>query len=170
MISFQAKAYVIGLWWVDPGWTPGAHQSRSITPSPQLDRGENNNERLMGRDKDRERSLTNYHHRHNRLNLGKLTQFIAKSQSRVMRNKTKSQNTFPPPLPSSQAQLNSWILYLSPTSPQWHRGMGNGGWDQFITRCFCRSFLLRGRTHQTLSLLQHGVLPMRDSCPQTSPT
>ncbi|KAM9614599.1 LOW QUALITY PROTEIN: A-kinase anchor protein 4-like [Morphnus guianensis] len=28
------------LWWVDPGWTPGAHQSRNITPPPQLDRGE----------------------------------------------------------------------------------------------------------------------------------
>ena len=28
------------VWWVDPGWMPGAHQSRSITPPPQLDRGE----------------------------------------------------------------------------------------------------------------------------------
>ena len=28
------------LWWVDPGWMPGAHQSCSITPRPQLDRGE----------------------------------------------------------------------------------------------------------------------------------
>ena len=28
------------LWWVDAGWMPGAHQSRSITPPPQLDRGE----------------------------------------------------------------------------------------------------------------------------------
>ncbi|KAM9591472.1 uncharacterized protein ACIBXB_006268 [Morphnus guianensis] len=26
--------------WVDPGWMPGAHQSHSITPPPQLDRGE----------------------------------------------------------------------------------------------------------------------------------
>ncbi|KAM9591178.1 uncharacterized protein ACIBXB_006075 [Morphnus guianensis] len=40
-----------------------------------------------------------------------------------MRNKTKSQNTFPPPLPSSQAQLHSWILYLP---PQRRRGTGNG--------------------------------------------
>ena len=28
------------LWWVDPGWRPSAHQSCSITPPPQLDRGE----------------------------------------------------------------------------------------------------------------------------------
>lgn len=30
----------MGVWWVDPGLTPGTHQSRSITPPPQLDRGE----------------------------------------------------------------------------------------------------------------------------------
>lgn len=28
------------LWWVDPAWTAGAHQSCSITSLPQLDRGE----------------------------------------------------------------------------------------------------------------------------------
>uniref|UniRef100_A0A8C0BIN1 Coiled-coil domain-containing protein 180 n=1 Tax=Buteo japonicus TaxID=224669 RepID=A0A8C0BIN1_9AVES len=32
----------IKLWWVDPGWVPGAHQNRSITPPPQLDRGGEN--------------------------------------------------------------------------------------------------------------------------------
>ena len=40
-----------------------------------------------------------------------------------MRNKTKSQNTFPPPLPSSQAQLHSWILYLRTPAAQ-----GDGEW------------------------------------------
>lgn len=30
---------IITGWWIDPGWTPGAHQSRYITPS-RLDRGE----------------------------------------------------------------------------------------------------------------------------------
>jgi len=46
------------MWWVDPGWTPGAHQSLLITPSPQLDRGEKKcNEKLVGQDEDRERSL-----------------------------------------------------------------------------------------------------------------
>jgi len=50
---------------------PGAHQNRSITPSPQLDGERKYDERLEGRDKDRERSLTNYHHRQNRLNLGR---------------------------------------------------------------------------------------------------
>ncbi|KAM9590835.1 uncharacterized protein ACIBXB_005885 [Morphnus guianensis] len=40
-----------------------------------------------------------------------------------MRNKTKSQNTFPPPLPSSQAQLHSRILYQPPPAAQ---GDGDG--------------------------------------------
>ncbi|KAM9591150.1 uncharacterized protein ACIBXB_006064 isoform 2-T2 [Morphnus guianensis] len=48
-----------------------------------------------------------------------------------MRNKTKSQNTFPPPLPSSRAQLHSRILYQP---PQQHRGTGMG--FMFITRYF----------------------------------
>jgi len=30
----------IRVWWVDRGWAPGVHQSCSITPPPQLDRGE----------------------------------------------------------------------------------------------------------------------------------
>ena len=41
-----------------------------------------------------------------------------------MRNKTKSQNTFPPPLPSSQAQLHSQLLYLPPPSSSGGQGMG----------------------------------------------
>jgi len=40
------------------------------------------NERFTGRDKDRERSLTDYHHRQNRLNLWKLVSFIT-NQTRV---------------------------------------------------------------------------------------
>ncbi|KAM9590480.1 uncharacterized protein ACIBXB_005736 [Morphnus guianensis] len=40
-----------------------------------------------------------------------------------MRNKTKSQNTFPPPLPSSRAQLHSRILYQAPPAAQ---GDGDG--------------------------------------------
>jgi len=57
--------------WVDPGSMPGTHQSCSITPSAGQGR-EKHNKRLVDRDKDRERSLTNYHHGQNRLNLGKL--------------------------------------------------------------------------------------------------
>ena len=47
--------------------------------------------------------------------------------------------------------------------------MGNGGCGQFITRCLCRSFLLRGRTPHTLRLLQRRVPPMGDSPPWTAP-
>ena len=57
------------LWWVDPGWGPGAHQSRSLTPLVHWTGEKKYNEKLMGRDKDRERSLTNYRHQQNRLNL-----------------------------------------------------------------------------------------------------
>jgi len=65
----------ISLWWVDPGWAPGAHQSLSVTLSLPLLcwAGEKiYDERLMGRDEDRERSLSNYHHGQTRLDLGKL--------------------------------------------------------------------------------------------------
>jgi len=41
-----------------------------------------NHERLVGQDKDRERSLANYHHRQNRLNLGKQVEFVT-NQIRV---------------------------------------------------------------------------------------
>lgn len=58
-------------------------------------------------------------------------------------------NAFPLPLPSSQAQLHSWFLYLS--SSQWHRGRERGGYGQWI--------LLRDRTSHTVSLLQCGSLP-----------
>ena len=58
------------MWWVDPGWTPGAHQSHSITHLLSWTGERKHNERFMGQDKDRERSLTNYCHRQNRLDLG----------------------------------------------------------------------------------------------------
>jgi len=49
-------------------------------------------ERLKGRDKDRERSLTNYCHGQNRLNLGRKGSFIhhQSNQSRIVRNKSRS--------------------------------------------------------------------------------
>lgn len=30
-ISYMPQIYVV-LWWVDPGWMPGIHQSHSVTP------------------------------------------------------------------------------------------------------------------------------------------
>ena len=50
------------------------------------------NKRLVGQDTDRERSLTNYRHRQNGLDLGKKINLIyyQSNQSRIMRNKTKS--------------------------------------------------------------------------------
>ena len=39
VVRLHSVSYSAVLWWVDPGWMPGAHQSRSIAPLPQLDRG-----------------------------------------------------------------------------------------------------------------------------------
>ena len=71
--------------------------------------GRKNDERLVVWDKDRQRSLTSYWHGQNRLNLGRKWSLIyhQSNQSRIVRNKTRSLNTFPPPLLSSQAQLQS---------------------------------------------------------------
>jgi len=60
------------VWWVDPGWMSGAQQSHSIVPLLSWAGERKYNKRLVGRDKDRERSLTYYHHRQNRFDLGKL--------------------------------------------------------------------------------------------------
>jgi len=54
---------------------PGAHPNRSITPLLSWTGKRKYDERLEGRDKDRERSLTNYCHRQNRLNLGRKGKF-----------------------------------------------------------------------------------------------
>jgi len=50
---------------------PGAHQNRSITPPLNWTGEKKYDERLEGRNKDKERSLTNYHHGQNRLNMGR---------------------------------------------------------------------------------------------------
>ena len=42
------------VWWVDPGWRPSAHQICSVTPLLSWTGERKYNERLMGRDKDRE--------------------------------------------------------------------------------------------------------------------
>jgi len=49
-------------------------------------------EKLRGRDKDRERSLTSYRHRQNRLNLGRKGSLIyhQSNRSRIVRNKSRS--------------------------------------------------------------------------------
>jgi len=48
-------------------------------------------ERLEGRDKDRERSTTSYHHGQNRLNLGRKERlnYHQSNQNRIVRNKTR---------------------------------------------------------------------------------
>jgi len=85
-----------------------------------------------------------------------------------MRNKPKSYKKIPPPLPSSQAQLHSRILYLPPT-PSSAGGRRNGGYVQSITRCLCCSFFLTRcpcssvgslpRDTVLHELLHHGSLP-----------
>lgn len=45
-------------WWTDPGWIPAADQSYSVTELLTWIGERKCNTRLMGRDKDRERSVT----------------------------------------------------------------------------------------------------------------
>lgn len=58
------------VWCFDTGWMPYAHQSCSITPPPQVERGENLQE-VPGSKKGEEGSLTNYPHEKYHLRLGK---------------------------------------------------------------------------------------------------
>ena len=71
-----------------------------------------------------------------------------------MRNKTKSQNTFPPPHPSSQAQLHSWILYLPPTRGTGEQRVGVGVSSSHL---FPAAPSSSGGGLLALQLLHHGV-------------
>lgn len=64
------------LWWVGLGWMSGALLSCSVK-SLNWTGDKKNNERLLGREKDRDRSVTSYPQRPNRLNVGKLIYFNA---------------------------------------------------------------------------------------------
>lgn len=110
------------------------------------------NGKLRSQDKDRERSFINYCHGQNRHGEIRLI-YYQSYQSRAMRkpNKTLLPHPFPFPRPSFTHKFST-----SSTPPQWCRGTGNGGCDQFITHCFCCTFLLRGRNH-CFCLLQHGM-------------
>lgn len=69
-----------------------------------------------------------------------------------MKNKTKSKrNTSPHP--------STLLLIFSTSSPQPGRGTGNGDFGQFITLCFCCSFLLRDRLLTLLPCSSVGSLP-----------
>jgi len=59
------------VWWIDPAWTPGAHQSCSISPPPQLDRAEKNIMKGSWAEIRTGRLLSSYRHWQNRLYLGK---------------------------------------------------------------------------------------------------
>lgn len=59
------------LLWADPDWTPCAQQRPSITSILKYTGNRKYHEQLLGQDKDRERSFTNYHHRQKRFDLGK---------------------------------------------------------------------------------------------------
>ena len=63
--TFLVMLAVVGWAWLGPG----AHQSRSLTPLIHYTGEKRHNEMLAGRDKDRERSLTNCCHEQNRPNL-----------------------------------------------------------------------------------------------------
>jgi len=49
-------------WWADPGWTPGAQRAALSLSLLRWTGERKDNERLMGRDTDRERSFINHCH------------------------------------------------------------------------------------------------------------
>lgn len=57
------------LWWLGPGWRPAAHQSCSTTPLLSWREERKFHAWFMSWDKEREKSLTDYHHRQNRCDL-----------------------------------------------------------------------------------------------------
>lgn len=128
------------------GLTLAAHHvpTKPLYHSHSINRtgGRNYDKKLMGQGKDR--GDTSYCHGQNRLdcNLIYLVSNLIYCQlnSRIMRNKNKIKNAFPPPLPPSQAQLHSQLLYLLITEQ--HRKMENGGCSQFIMLCLCHFFFL----------------------------
>jgi len=75
-------------------------------------------ERLMGRDKDRERSLTNYRHGQKRLNLGKKKFNLSPVKSKWNNEKIKPnlKNTFLPTPPFFLGLTLLPIFYLLPLS------------------------------------------------------
>lgn len=151
----------VGVWWVDSGWTPGAHLSHSvILLSLMGQRGHNG--RLMGQDKDTERSLSYCCHGQNSLDWGKLLPV----KYRVMRNKPRSYNKhfpFTPPFFLGSTSKSTSFLPVE-------QGLGNEGCSPIITHCLCCSFLLRGRAPHSLALLQCGVPLMGDTHPALPPT
>lgn len=84
----------------------------------------------MVQDKKRERSLTNYSHRQNRLHL-EVNLLPIKSHSMIMRNKTQILKQLLPP-PFLFFLDSASLSILLPLSPKWHMGMGNGSWQLII--------------------------------------
>lgn len=96
------------VWWVGYGWMLGSHQSSSINPLLSWTGDGKCNERLLFWNKYREVG-------HQLLSQAKQTRLgeinlSIKTQSRIIRNENKSQNTFPPPIYSWWAQLYSVSL------------------------------------------------------------
>lgn len=118
------------------GCPPGAPQAALSLSFHQQDRGKKIQQKAHGR------SPTSCHHGQNKSLLREVKLIYCQLNSRIMRNKNKTKNTFPPPLPPSQAQLHSLLFSL--LTAKWHRGTVNGLHSQFIVLCLCHSFLFTG--------------------------
>lgn len=115
--------------------------SPSITPIPLTRQGEEN---MTKSSWVKDREVTSYCHGQNRLDFNLIylvfNLIYCQLNSRIMRNKNKIKNAFPPPLPPSQTQLHSQLLYLLITEQP--RKMESGGCSQFIMLCLCHFFFL----------------------------
>jgi len=149
---------------------PGAHQNHSVTPSPQLDRGEEIRWKARGSRQQQGGITHQLPSRTKQTDLGEKREFNSSPiKSEYNNEKIKPNLKTPSPHLSLLPRLSFTPVSVPPPCER-HRGMGNWDCSQFITHCLCRSLSLRGRTLHTLLLLQCEVPLAGDSSPQTSPT
>jgi len=131
-------------------------------------------ERLEGKDKDRERSLTNYCHRQNRLNLGRKGSLTYHQSNQILKH-LPTQSFFPGStsllflscLPPSGAGGEGMEVTVSSSRVVSHAPSSSGG--GLLTLCPCSS--VRSLSWETVlhKLLQQGFFPEGFSSSLTAP-
>lgn len=139
----------------------GAHQILSVIPCSQRDR-----ERKLGQMACRSRKgqgeIT--HKLSSDLTCGKINRIHCQSnQSRVIRNKAKSYNTFPSPFRSFRIQLSSQLSL--PFSPTWCRRMENRASITSVHPLSLLLFLTQGEDSSHSSPAPVGCPSHRRQCP-----
>jgi len=100
---------------------PGANQNGSITPPPPLDMGEEIQRKAHGLRQGQGEITHQLLSQTKQIEPGEKRKSLIyhqSNQSRIVRNKNRSPNTFSPPLPSSRDQLHSHFSTSSPRAAQ----------------------------------------------------